>query len=125
MKWQWTDAAGVALDTIAAQPSVVAYACSTSGNLPPAYPMGPFTLAQPGSGNSFVIATKKNSFTWQFNWKLTYSVTELNGQVRTYDLPAGTYVVQVGSALTGQADPTTTHSCSGGRSLTGALLTIR
>ena len=125
LKWRWTNAAGVALDTALAQPFVMAYACSVGGKLPPAYPMGPFTLSQPGSGNSFVMATKKNSFTWQFNWKLSYSVVEASGQVKTYDLPAGTYVVSVGSGLTGQTDPTTTHNCSDGRTLRGALLTIK
>ena len=103
---KWANNAGLSLDSSGALPEVLAIACSTSDKvkLPPGYPIGDFTPAQPGSGNSFQIATKKNSYTWQFNWKLAYSVTA-NGQTKIYDLPAGTYVVRIKSGVTKQEDP--------------------
>jgi len=124
LKWQWTNNAGVSLDSSAAQPAITAYACSTGGQLPGAYPVGQFGPANPGNGNSFGLPTAKNGFTWQFNWKLTYTVTA-NGQTKTYDLPAGTYVVSVKSVLTGQSDPGTVYSCADGMKVTGALITVQ
>jgi hypothetical protein len=122
MKWQWTDSAGVPLNSSAAEPDVLAYACSTEGKLPGGYPVGDFTPAQPGSGNSFSFSTKGN--VWQFNWKLTYTVTDpVTGQTKIFDLPKGTYVVQVKSGQTGQMDPGTLHTCADGVTMMGALIT--
>lgn len=118
VQWQWTDAAGVALNSQAAGARVEAFACSTSGNLPGAYPTGAFTPELPGSGNSF--AFKAASGTWQFNWKLTYTV---NGV--TTSLPAGTYVLQIKSDLTGQSNPQTIHACADGTTVRGALLQVK
>jgi hypothetical protein len=116
LRWQWTDASGVALDTRAAAPIVLAYACSVTGSLPGAL-VGEFSPSLPGSGNSFQFDTKTN--TWDFNWKLQF--TDGGGVIRT--LPTGTYVVQVSTPLTGQIDPAITHTC-GTRTLRGALITV-
>jgi hypothetical protein len=118
VQWQWTNAAGTPLNSSAAGTRVDAFACSTSGKLPGAYPTGGFTPEQPGSGNSFAFKSASN--TWQFNWKLTYTV---NGVV--YNLPAGTYVLQIKSDVTGQTDPRSVHACDGGTSVRGALVQVK
>jgi hypothetical protein len=116
--WRWTDISGTALDSGNAGATVQAYACSTSGQLPGAFPTGTFTPELPGSGNSFSFSASSN--TWQFNWKLVYTVSGV-----TYNLPAGTYVLQIKSALTGQSDPGTVHSCANGTTVRGALLQVK
>jgi serine/threonine protein phosphatase PrpC len=117
LHWQWTNAAGVAVNTSAAAARVLAYACSTGGKLPLAYSVGGFTPLAPGSGNSFGFNTSAN--TWQFNWKLQYTS---NGKI--LNLPAGTYVVQVRSDISGQVNPGTVQTC-GTVQLTGALITVK
>lgn len=124
LRWQWTDPSGQPFDSSGAGAIVKAYACSTRGSLPPAFPVGSFTPQQPGSGNtfSFDLAT----LTWRFNWKLQYTVTNpVTGQAATYVLPAGTYVVQVSSSVTGQTDPALSHECADGTTVRGALLTVK
>jgi hypothetical protein len=107
LRWQWTNAAGVAVNTSGDGVSVVAYACSSGSAL------GSFTPQSPGSGNSFAFDAATN--TWQFNWKLVNAT----GQ----NLPKGTYLVQVRNAATGQTDPNTPQaSCS---QLAGAVITVK
>jgi hypothetical protein len=115
--WRWTNIAGVALNSSAAGARVDAYACSTSGALPPAFPTGSFTPELPGSGNSFAFSATTN--TWQFNWKTVYTS---GGTV--FSLPKGTYVLQIKSNVTGQLNPETVHNC-GGTPVRGALLTLK
>lgn len=116
--WRWTNGSGVALNTASAGARVEAYACSTSGQLPGGYPTGAFTPESPGSGNSFAFDVKTN--TWQFNWKLVYTV---DGVV--FNLPAGTYVVQIESDVPGQSDPGVAHTCADGAKVTGALISVK
>jgi hypothetical protein len=118
VQWQWTNNAGTALDTGAWPVVVTAYACSTGNKLPAAYPTGSFTPEQPGSGNSF--AYHAASRTWQFNWKLTYTVDGI-----VYNLPAGTYVLQIRKGANGRIDPATTHTCASGALIDGALLQVK
>jgi hypothetical protein len=116
--WQWLNSAGVAVNTGSDPVVVQAFACSTSGTLPGGFPTGVFMPAQPGSGNSFAYNSASN--TWQFNWKLVYTV---NGVV--FNLPAGDYVLLVKRNAAGPSYPGTTHSCANNTQVTGALLTVR
>jgi hypothetical protein len=119
--WQWTNAAGQALNTANAGASVQAYACSTNGQLPGAYPLGFFTPQHPGNSNTFTFSA--SNLMWRFNWKLQYTDAATG---ITYILPPGTYVVQIRSSVTGQLDPSAkTHNCAGGTTVQGALLTVK
>ncbi len=121
LAWQWTNAAGTALDSTAGQPEAFAYACTTNGVLPPALQIGDFTPSNPGLGNSYQPPTLANGWTWQFNWKLTYKAA--NGTI--VNLPSGTYVVRMKSGLTGQVNPSTTNVCDGGVQVVGALVRVK
>jgi hypothetical protein len=116
--WRWTNFDLVALNTANAGARVEAFACKTAGKLPGGHPTGAFTPQRPGSGNSFAFDPKTN--TWQFNWKLVYTV---DGVI--YNLPAGTYVLQIESDVTGQSDPGELHTCDNNATVAGALLTVK
>jgi hypothetical protein len=118
--WQWTDVAAKALNTANAGAIVEAYACSTNGKLPGAYPLGFFTPQHPGNSNSFTFS--ESNLLWRFNWKLQYT-DPATGQF--FPLPAGTYVVQIKSSVTGQQDPGKEHGCANGTKVSGALITVR
>jgi VCBS repeat-containing protein len=105
MKWQWTNAAGTPLDSSLADPEVLVSVISTQAPLPTGW-NGDFTVQNPGNGDSWGLPTAKNAYTWQFNWKLTY--TGADGKL--YELPAGKYLVRIKSRRTAQLDPNITNS---------------
>ncbi len=105
LKWQYTNAAGTALNSAAASPEILVSPVSVSGPLPPGW-KGDFTVSAPGDGDIWVSPTPYNNYTWQFNWQLTY--TDASGTHCA--LPAGTYLVQIKSNQTGQTDPNMTNT---------------
>ena len=104
LKWQWTNTAKTPLNSSGAQPELLVTPVAVTG-LPAGW-SGDFTVASPGTGNSFGSPTSANKFTWTFNWTLTYTDPSTGHQV---NLPPGTYLVRVKSNLTGQLDPSTVN----------------
>jgi hypothetical protein len=114
-KWRWT-LGGVAVDTSMAQPVVKIFACATSG-----WPSGQLVAETPffPGNSSYQDPTAANNWTWGFNWKLEYLK---DGQITP--LPAGSYIVQVVSAVLGRQDPVIANNCNG-TTLSGARVVVK